>query len=387
MSALQALALCYLLRTSLLAQNTPSAPVNLQVIVVDSAQKAQQILDRLKKDGHRAALAKEQSLDPSASQGGFLGAVDPATLRPELREALKGVGPGQMTGVIAVRSAYVILRVLAGNPPAVGQGMGPGQGTVGQRMGPGQGPDLLLTGTGAMVYPAHVAGQVRTDMLFQKFPKPANWGQDLGGICDVRTQSLALGIARLEELFDPAGQARLTAMTPFDVIQTHYALAQLLAYRGNTDKAIKHWEAAYKIAMSNILEGMPQLTEVLGVAYLHKSEMENDIYRHPADRCLFPPRGARPYQKTEDSEKAIQYFLKYLAEKPERIHQLQVKWLLNLAYMTLGKYPSGFPREYLIPPSVFESTQDIGRFVDVAPAAGLDLVTMANGIIADGFEN
>jgi len=386
-SILQSLGTGCLLRSSLLAQDTPSGPVNLQVIVVDSADKAQQISDRLKKGGDFAAIAKEQSLDPSASQGGFLGAVEPATLRPELREALKGVGPGQVTGVIAVRSGYVILKVLPGSPRAVGQGMGPGQGTVGQGMGPSQAPGLLLTKTGEIVYPADVAGQVLADMLFQKFPKPANWGQDLHAICDVRRESLALGIAGLEEIFDPAGQAHLATMTSFDVIQTHYALAQLLAYQGNMDKAIEHWEAAYQIAMSHIPAGVPQLTEVLGVAYLHKSEMENDVYRHPADRCLFPPRGPRPYQKTDDSEKAIQYFLKYLAEKPERVHQLQVKWLLNLAYMTLGKYPSGVPQQYLIPPSVFESKQDIGRFVDVAPAAGLDLFTMANGVIADDFEN
>jgi hypothetical protein len=387
LSALQALGIAYLLRTSLLAQNTASGQVNLQVIVVDSLDKAQTILDRLKKGEDFTALAKAQSLDRSATQGGYLGAVEPATLRPELREALKGVGPGQVTGAIAVGSGYVILKVLPGNPPAVGQGMGPGHETVGQGMGPGTAPALLVTGTGAIVYPADVAGQVLADMLLQNFPKPANWGQDLRGICDVRTESLALGIARLEEIFDPAGQARLAAMTPLDVIQRHYAVAQLQAYRGNMDKAIEHWEAAYKIALSNIPAGVPQLTEVLGVAYLHKSEMENDVYRHPGDRCLFPPHGARPYQKPDDSEKAIQYFLKYLGEKPERVHYLQVKWLLNLAYMTLGKYPSGVPREYLIPPSVFESKQDIGRFVDVAPAAGLDLFTMANGIIADDFEN
>jgi hypothetical protein len=385
--ALQALGIVYLLRTSLLAQNTPSAQVNLQVIVVDSTDKAQEILERLKKGEDFAALAKMQSLDRSATQGGFLGAVELSALRPELREALKGLSPGQVSGVIAVGSGYVILKVLPANPPAVGQGMGPGLATVGQGMGPGTAPNLLVTGTGAIVYPADVAGQVLADMLLQNFPKPANWGQDLHGICEVRTESLALGIARLEEVFDPAGQARLAAMTPFDVIQRHYAVAQLFAYQGNMDKAIEHWEAAYKIAMANIPAGVPQLTEVLGVAYLHRSEMENEVYRHPTDRCLFPPREAQPYQKTDDSERAVQYFLKYLAEKPERVHQLQVKWLLNLAYMTLGKYPSGVPREYLIPPSVFESKQDIGRFVDVAPAAGLDLFTMANGIIVDDFEN
>jgi len=350
--------------------------LNLQVIVVDSSGKAWKILDRLNKGEDFAGIAKTESIDPSAWQGGYIGLVDPATLRPELREALKGIRPGQMTSVIAVPSGYVILKLLPENQPGVGQGMGPGQAR-----------DLPLAVQGAVRYPADVAGQVLADMLFQKFPKPPNWEQDLQGICEIRKRSLAAGITRLQELFEPASKPRLDAMKPFDVVQTHYALAQLQAYQGKMDQAVEHWESAYKIAAAEIPGGIPQLTEVLGIAYLHKSEMKNDVYRNPADWCLFPPRAAKRYRVTDDSEKAIQYFQNYLAIKPERPDQVQVKWLLNLAYMTIGKYPSGVPRQYLISPSAFESKQDVGRFVDVATATGLNFVTMANGVIADDFEN
>jgi len=358
------------------AQEKSSGQLTLQVIVVDSPDKARQILDRLRNGEDFAAVAKKESIDPSATEGGYLGPIDLSTLRPELRDALKGIEPGRMTGVIAVPSGYVILKVLPQSQPAGGQGMGPGQNR-----------DSPLAGKGAIRYPADVAGQVIADMLFQKFPKPANWGQDLPAVCNIRKQSMAQGIARLEELFTPENRARLEAMSAFDAIQSHYALAQLQAYQGNMDKAIEQWEAAYRIALSDLPAGVSQLTNVLGVAYLHKSEMENDIYRRPGERCLFPPRNAEPYRITADSEKALQFFLKYLAQKPERPDHLQVKWLLNLAYMTLGKYPSGVPAEYLIPRSAFESKQSIGRFVDVAPAAGLNFVSMANGVIVDDFES
>jgi tetratricopeptide (TPR) repeat protein len=375
LSGLLVFGLAFPVPSALPSQDSPSVMLNLQVIVVDSPGKAQQILDRLKKGEDFAAIAKSESIDPSAAPGGYLELVDPRTLRPELREALQGLRPGQTTKVIAVPSGYVILKLLPETQPGVAQGMGPGQGR-----------DLPLAGQGAVRYPADVAGQVLADMLFQKFPKPSNWEQDLQGICEIRKRSLAAGIARLDELFEPANKA-LVAMKPFDVIQSHYALAQLEAYQGNMDEAVTHWEAAYKIALAEIPTGIPQLTEVLGVAYLHKSEMKNSIYSHPGDWCLFPPRLAKPYRLTDDSDKAVQYFLKYLAIKPERPDQLQVKWLLNLAYMTIGKYPSGVPEEYRISPSAFESKQDIGRFVDVAPAAGLDFASMANGVIADDFEN
>ena len=54
--------------------------------------------------------------------------------------------------------------------------------------------------------------------------------------------------------------------------------------------------------------------------------------------------------------------------------------------MTLGKYPAGVPKEYLLSPSLFASAEDIGRFRDVAPQAGINLFSMAAGIIVDDFD-
>lgn len=364
--------------TSPAGQTTPSNRVNLQVILVDSPLAAQAILDRLKKGEDFAALAKEKSIDPTASDGGIVGVVATATLRPESREALAGLKPGQITGAIKVPSGYLILKVLPEKRDAAGQDTGPAQGMAAQR-------NLHLAGRGAIQYPADVAGQVIAEMLFQKFPKPANWSQDLHSVCDVRKQSLAQAVQQLEQLL--ADPQRLSNMRPFDVVQEHYALAQIEAYQGSMDKAVEQWEAAYRIASAQIPVGVPQLIEVLGVAYLHKSEMENDVYRKPGERCLFPPPPGVRYQKAEDSEKAIEYFRKYLELKPERAHVLQVKWLLNLAYMTLGEYPQGVPKQYLISPAAFRSKEDIGRFVDVAPAVGLDFFSMAGGVIVDDFDN
>ena len=56
-------------------------------------------------------------------------------------------------------------------------------------------------------------------------------------------------------------------------------------------------------------------------------------------------------RKPPAAAKAIQYFTKYLERKPD---DLEVKWLLNLTYMTLGNYPSGVPQKYLLPLSSFD---------------------------------
>ena len=370
------------------AQESSGVQVSLQVIVLDTESKAEEALERLKRGAKFADVAKELSIDPNASSGGYVGEADASSLRPELRVAVESLEPGQVSAIVKVPTGFVIVKLLSRKQEQKGQSNGAAPvpanlGAAGQGMGPNR--DLHLAGKGAIQYPADVAGQVLADMLFQKFPKPAGWEQDLQEVCAVRKQSLAEGIKAMERTLGDTG--KMAATTPYDAIQTHYGLAQLQAYQGNMDAATKEWQAAYRLAATNVPAGVPQLTEVLGVAYLHKSEMENDIYRNPLDRCTFPPRTSFCYQQTSDSEKAIEYFTKYLELAPERPDAVQVKWLLNLAYMTLGKYPAGVPHKYLISPSVFASREDFRKFADVAPAAGLNFTSMAGGVVVDDFEN
>jgi parvulin-like peptidyl-prolyl isomerase len=51
------------------------------IIVVDSSQQAENILERLKKGEDFSALAKQLSIDPTSSGGGHMGPVDISALR------------------------------------------------------------------------------------------------------------------------------------------------------------------------------------------------------------------------------------------------------------------------------------------------------------------
>jgi hypothetical protein len=112
--------------------------------------------------------------------------------------------------------------------------------------------------------------------------------------------------------------------------------------------------------------------------------MDNGLYRAPLDRCLFPPRRENRISEPEAFERAVKYFLDYLTQKPD---DLEVRWLLNLAEITLGRYPGDVPQRYLVPLTAFESKADIGRFVDVAPEAGLTASSLAGGAIVEDFDN
>src|SRR5579859_2144829 len=346
-----------------------SGSIPLRVIVVHSAVDAQRILDRLKKGEDFAMLAHIESVDPHADDYGYLGDVDLSTLRPELREALKGKFPGQVTDPIKVPGGFAILKVLSPSEGSVGQGMGASRDA---------------SGKGMIRYPADISGQVIADMAFQKYPMPTGWEQDLSAVCRIRKESLSALETRLTKRLHPGDAQLFSTEKPTDLIQEHYALAQVNAYQGNMDAAIAEWKAAYRIAAANVPAGVLQLEAVLGVAYLHKSEMENGVYRDPDDKCIFPPAPGRRYENVADSAKAVDHFLKYLAQKPD---DLQTKWLLNLAYMTMVEYPPGVPQKYLISPDVFGSKENIGRFVDVAASAGLNVVTTANGVVVDDFDN
>ena len=54
--------------------------------------------------------------------------------------------------------------------------------------------------------------------------------------------------------------------------------------------------------------------------------------------------------------------------------------------MTVGSYPQGVPEKWRIDPTVFASEGDIGRFVDVASALGVDALGLSGGSIVEDFD-
>ena len=172
-----------------------------------------------------------------------------------------------------------------------------------------------------MRFALNVGGLNDADAVFSALPKPDGWQQDLHAICEARKQSLSVATEQLGKRLAAAD----AELHPYDVLGEHHSLAQLEAYQGHMDKAIEQWQAAYQTATDAVPTAIPKFLEALGIAYLHKSEMENDAYRNPGDRCIFPPRASSKYHDTADSQKAIEYFLKYLEQKPD---DLEVRWLL-----------------------------------------------------------
>ena len=364
----------FLAATPVYGQAANRRSVALRIIVVSSSTEAQQVLQQLKAGGNFAELARKVSTDATAVDGGLMGNVESAALRSEIRQALKGLRPGQFTPIIHLPSGYAVLQVMNEEDlPAPSVSGAADNSRI-----------LPHTASGTIRYQQPVGGKGEADLGFRSVPKPEGWSQDLQEMCRIRQQSWQAVVDVAKENLDPNNPEGSAARRPLDRIQMHYALANLYAYKGQMQQAVEQWQQAYDIAKVEMPAEMPDLEEALGLAYLHKAEMDNGVYRHPGDRCIFPPRKPVRYEKPESSQKAIQYFTKYLERRPDTS---DIKWELNLAYMTLGQYPGGVPRQYLLPPSAFESVEDVGRFVDVAPEVGINLYSMSGGLIVDDFEN
>jgi hypothetical protein len=122
----------------------------------------------------------------------------------------------------------------------------------------------------------------------------------------------------------------------------------------------------------------------LAVAYLRSGETRNCVHCHNTDSCLFPIRGGGVHGDPEGSNKAIEQLLGLLNRNSRH---LPARWLLNIAYMTVGGYPHDVPERFLIPPAAFESEAPFPRFYDVAAETGLNTFSLAGGSIADDFDN
>jgi hypothetical protein len=127
-----------------------------------------------------------------------------------------------------------------------------------------------------------------------------------------------------------------------------------------------------------------QLLTFKAVCHLRLGEQENCLHNHNADSCLFPIRGGGVHQREEGSRGAIAVLQQLLDQQPG---DLRARWLLNIAYMTVGEYPARVPKKWLIDPKLFESDHDIKRFPDVAGALRLAVDDRAGGVVMDDFDN
>lgn len=183
-------------------------------------------------------------------------------------------------------------------------------------------------------------------------------------------------------------QALASKETPLEqkpvLLQTK---ASMLMYGGNTVEAHEVLQQARELVKSSDRLAEEWLYSIIffqGVSGLRRGEIENCLDCRGEGACIFPIPATAVHTKPAGSRLAIQHFTEYLEQFPT---DLGVRWLLNVAYMTLGEYPSKVPPANLMKFDHFGRDLDIGRFKDVSHRVGLARLNEAGGAVMDDFDN
>ena len=123
---------------------------------------------------------------------------------------------------------------------------------------------------------------------------------------------------------------------------------------------------------------------LLAQAYIRLGEQENCIGKNNAESCILPIKGEGVYNLRKGSETAISICNSILEFEPE---DMETVWLLNLAYMTLGEYPSGVPAKFRIPEKHFRSNGKATPFDNITNQLNLGTVALAGGACVEDFNN
>jgi hypothetical protein len=121
-----------------------------------------------------------------------------------------------------------------------------------------------------------------------------------------------------------------------------------------------------------------------GATALRQGENDNCIMCRGESSCILPISKAAIHSKPFGSRLAIKHFTEYLTRFPD---DLEARWLLNLAHMTLGEHPGGVDSRYLISLERFTNSEfDIGKFRDIGDKVGVNRFNQSGGAIMDDFD-
>lgn len=156
---------------------------------------------------------------------------------------------------------------------------------------------------------------------------------------------------------------------------------------GDNDKAIRHLERA----LNRILKGQVPSSEeaaenvvlITALAWLRKAEVENCLSSDNAETCIFPITREGVSASPEAAEKSMSYLTMLLKRRPRN---LTARWLLNIAAMSVGRYPDDVPEQFRIPVDRFDSDAPLAAFENISQQAGTDVVSLSGGMIADDFD-
>ena len=169
----------------------------------------------------------------------------------------------------------------------------------------------------------------------------------------------------------------------------HYKKAVALLNAGRSVQAASSFLDLYDVLSAykddfpdEVNQYLKELESWIAICHLRQGEQENCLLNHTSASCIIPIAPAGYHQMMEGSSKAIDAYTRILEKNDSA---LDARWLLNIAYMTLGRYPDEVPEPWLIPPSAFASDYPLKKFRDIAPDQGLASQALSGGTVVEDF--
>ncbi|MEO2090745.1 MAG: CRTAC1 family protein [Gemmataceae bacterium] len=163
--------------------------------------------------------------------------------------------------------------------------------------------------------------------------------------------------------------------------------ANMLNYDGHADEAYAVLTEARRLAEGSSVLAEERLYTVIayqGIAALRRGETDNCVLCRGESSCILPIAPAAVHTKPTGSRLAVEHFTEYLTRFPD---DLDFRWLLNVAHMTLGEYPDRVdPRFRLSLDRYLSAEHGIGKFRDVGHLAGVNRFNQSGGAILDDFD-
>ncbi|MEP6646528.1 MAG: VCBS repeat-containing protein [Saprospiraceae bacterium] len=183
--------------------------------------------------------------------------------------------------------------------------------------------------------------------------------------------------AKLEKETDATKNLNLTVEYANELLKSGNAEASTALY----DRVLK-FVNDNKLPLDSAVKR--NLKSSVAIAYMRLGEAQNCVDNHNHQSCIIPINGEGVHKLPFGSEHAITIYESMLKDNP---NDLETKYLLNIAYMTLGKYPSKVPPAFRIDPSWFTNKIKIQPFRDIASGLGINRNSRAGGVVMDDFNN
>jgi tetratricopeptide (TPR) repeat protein len=228
-------------------------------------------------------------------------------------------------------------------------------------------------------------------VTYSSGPKPAepmNWVFDY----DLKpgNEAMAVLLDKIHTESEQLTEERRDAGLVKNLVRRVYHSPEGILRDVNYDLSEGKWEAVIQ-TMEKLLprlkegsESYSQALEFMAISYLRKGEQENCIIGHNANSCLLPIQGTGIYSLQDDTREAIKIYEELLNFNPD---DWRYRWLLNVAYQTIGEYPNLVPKKWLIQNILLEDEDPTDNFLNVGPSLGLSEITRAGGAIIEDFNN